>query len=698
MARFKWRQKSIVSRLTFLVVLVIVFQTLLLTATLIIGGVFEQAEQNAFSAFYDKVNNRKEFVQREVKNRWTNLTPYVNSIENKIKRDEIDSDQVFSKIMDQLIDMLRTTQVTGAYIILDQESINSDRHPALYLRDYDPLSNIYSDDDIYMLCGPSNLAKDYQIPLDQTWQYQLKMTEANALFYSQPYSNATIASKSNLMGYWSKPFKLSENDVPIITYSMPLSDANGNLVGVIGIEITLNYLTDFFPASELQPRDSLGYLIAYKTDETDDLEPIFTSGALQKRLIYEDSALVLSSEDSDQNIYEYVNHRGNEKIYACVEKLGLYQVNTPFEAEQWYLVGFMREDYLFSYVDRIKQILEISLLYSVILGVIGGAWISYQMTKPVINLAKQVRETDNNEFLHLKPTGLLELDELSQAIERANKMMLDSASRLSRIIEMVDIPIGAFEMNKLTGNVFVTDQFYEIVGRTKDEEKPFSDVLNSIFAKPEYDETDIYKIDAEPNRWIRLNITDQDDLVIGVVMDATGEILEKNEIKRDRDHDPLTQLLNRKGFQWRFEDLMQHAKLEVAAILMFDLDNLKCINDNYGHKWGDQYILKAVERLDDIADNSHKLLGRRSGDEFVLLLFDFDNKEALRSCVKTFFEQLPTHLIEFPDGSRNTVMISAGLMWIENQSLSYDELLHYADEALYESKRNRKGSVTESSY
>jgi len=449
----------------------------------------------------------------------------------------------------------------------------------------------------------------------------------------------------------------------------------------------------------------LGYLIAFKDNDSDELRPVVMEGALQKRMIQDNQPLNLKLLDENRNIYELLNHEGKETIYASVEKIGLYQYNTPFESEQWYLVGFMREDYLLSYVMRIRQILFISLLLSIALGALGGIYISYQMSKPIIHLAKEVKASDNSKILHLSTTGLLELDALSHAIEVANKLMLDSASRLSKIIELVALPIGAFEMNKNTDSVFVTDQFFNILGlenitldayNNKDD---FQRLFDTIFSTPEPDEEDVYRLDTTPQRWVRLNVTIVDALIIGVAMDVTDEILEKIEIKRDRDLDSLTKLLNRKGFQWQFETWENSEfNSSVAALMMFDLDNLKIINDTYGHKWGDQYILKAVERLNQIASKEHQILGRRSGDEFVLLLYNFESEDALREKVIQFFESLNDHLIDFPDGSQKPVMISAGLMWYNDSELSYDELLHYADEALYESKRHSKGYFTESAY
>ncbi|GAU76598.1 diguanylate cyclase domain-containing protein [Fusibacter sp. 3D3] len=704
MTKIRWHKKSIVSRLTFFVVLIIVIQTVLLVGSLIVGGVLNQAEHNAYQAFYEKVNNRKDFVQREMKNRWTNLEPYLSPISKILSKEGISTDVIFDEVVDELIAMLRTTQVSGVYMILEPADRALDKYPSLYLRDYDPITNLQSDDDLYMICGPSDLAKRLKIPLDQTWQYNLKLTEGNGDFYFKPYLNAPLTTKASYLGYWSKPFKLSEDDLTVLTYSMPLFDVNGALKGVIGVEITLNYLTQFFPASELQPRDSLGYMIAYRDSPDGLLRPVFMEGALQKRLISGLEPLDLSIVDQDRNIFKLKTHKGSENIYASVEKIGLYQFNTPFEDEQWYLIGLMREDYLLNYVNRIKQILWMSLWTSIIVGIFGGILISYQVSRPIINLAKQVRESDKSKIMYLEPTGLLELDELSSTMEFTNKLMLASASRLSRISEMFDVPIGAFEINLNTGRVFVTDYFYSILKFEAHEterletKESFIKLINAILEHPEPDENDVYRLMLEPVRWVKIKMIEDAELMYGVVMDVTDEIREKNLIKLDRDMDPLTKLLNRKGFQWQFEIWVQTDHSGEAALLMFDLDNLKMINDSYGHKWGDQYIIHAVERLQAITDDDHKLLGRRSGDEFVMLLYDFESKDAIRRCVTAFYEKIEQQFIEFPDGMRKTVAISAGIMWMDCPELGYDELLHYADEALYESKRQNKGRYTESRY
>lgn len=663
----------------------------------------KEAQNNAYQLFHEKTSSRRDYLQREMKNKWTNFEPYVANISKLLhgSQHEFNSSLFFDEAIQELISMIRTTQVTGAYIILDSDKNSKNELPALYLRDYDPIMNPYNYEDIYMVYGPSQLAKSLKIPLDQTWRYNLKVTDKNSDFIRKPCDKTSITSKANYLGYWSKPFKLQAEDVTIVTYSRPLFDNVGVLRGIVGIEITLSHLDKYFPATELQPQDSLGYLIAYSDDDGKHLTPIIMGGALQRRMIDNDKPLDLDIVDRDKNIFTINNHYGKEQLFASVEKLNLYQYNTPFEEEHWYLVGIMGEDYLLSYANRIKQILWVSLIIALILGGIGASFISLRITKPIVKLASQVNDSNQLRALNLEPTGFHELDELSKAIELANKRTLESASRLAKIVELFELPIGAYEINHETNSVFVTNNFYSIINWLADNKLEidalsFRSIMNNVLSKPLKDESNVYDIGCEVNKWIRFKETNQENITIGVVLDVTDEILEKKQIMRERDHDPLTMLLNRKSFQSSFEIWYKNYAFDKqAGLIMFDLDNLKFINDTYGHKWGDSYILTAVANLKKIAGEANVLLGRRSGDEFILLLHGFESKDEIRKCMDGFYQKLEIECMVLPDGNNVPAMLSAGIMWIDGRSFTYDELLHFADEALYEAKRNHKGYYME---
>ena len=644
-----------------------------------------------------------------MKNNWINFAPYQSNISKTLDRlDASGTDEVLLDLSKELITMLRSTQATGAFVVLlaEGESLetNDKSYPALYFRDYDPQSNAYAYDDIYVISGPAAIAQVYKMPLDTVWQPSLPLSERYFDFVKKPHGVGQSVTQAPYMGYWSPPFKLNPNDLEIITYSLPLHDSKGTLRGVIGVELTLNYLVQFLPAFELQAQDSLGYLIAYRPQPGAPLEPIVMGGALQRRMIDANGPLNLSLQNADLNIYTIEAHFGTETLYAAKERIGLYAHNTPFEGESWHLVGIMREGYLLSYVNRIEQILISTLLVALLVGGIGGLSISFNIAKPITRLSNQVHANKAGKSFVLSKTGLMELDVLSESIVSANEEMMASASRLTRIIDMFDLSIAAFEMDHRRQVVHISGQLLEVLGVKDPEEagvmtmayEPFKAMVLKRLNEGSEVEPHVYKLDTEPPRWVRFKMTASEQTTLGILVDVTDEILEKTEIIRERDHDPLTQLLNRKGFQWTFEAWYPSRDIKkTSALVMLDLDNLKTINDAYGHRTGDTYIKEAVRLFRSIEQahgDSRCVIGRRSGDEFVIAFLDFESESVVLSHLDALFERLKTTPIHLTKEVERCVSVSGGLMWIEAANdLSYEELLHYADEALYHAKQKSKG-------
>lgn len=708
MPRQRNKPKPIVYQVTSLVLASIILQTVLIIVMLILGGILERAEDNAFLYFHDKVKSRTLALEKEMKN-WINFAPYQTTISKKLTRlSPENTDQVLLDLSSDLMTMLRSTQVTGAFVVLlpagEVVSAAPTQYPALYLRDYDPQSNSYANDDIYMISGPSTIGQAYKIPLDTIWQPRLSLPSATMRFVEKPYGVGKSLTKAAYMGYWSPPFRLKDNDVDILTYSLPLHDAQGQLRGVIGVELTLGHLLKFLPAFELQAQDSLGYLIAYQSDQDATPEPIIMGGALQRRMISAQKPLSLTPQDEDLNIFVIQDHLGSETLYAAKERLGLYAQNTPFETESWHLIGIMREDYLLSFAKRIEQILTSTLLVALLVGIFGGLTISYRISRPITSLSRQVQANQTDRSLVLPPSGLKELDVLSESIMHANEEMMASASRLTRVIDMFDLAIAAFEIDHARQEVNISGQLIDLFGLKKEEARVVSTMayaqFNALVAsqlKPDNQvETNVYKVSTQPPRWVRYKTTDSGQTTLGILVDVTAEILEKNQIIKERDHDPLTQLLNRKGFQWTFDKWYPHIRTDkTSAIIMLDLDNLKTINDTYGHHAGDIYIKEAVNlfhSLEEGLPSDQCILGRRSGDEFVIALLDLEDQATILTALDALFHRLAVTPIFLPDRVEKRVSVSGGLMWIDKrQQMTYDELLHYADEALYYAKQHHKG-------
>ncbi|MBZ9693714.1 MULTISPECIES: GGDEF domain-containing protein [unclassified Mesorhizobium] len=161
---------------------------------------------------------------------------------------------------------------------------------------------------------------------------------------------------------------------------------------------------------------------------------------------------------------------------------------------------------------------------------------------------------------------------------------------------------------------------------------------------------------------------------------------------RNAQTDSLTGLLNRRALF----DMHGHVPVGAfTAVVVFDLDNFKTINDEFGHAAGDEVLrvfaneLAANLRPADVA-------ARMGGEEFALVL-----KRTLPEAVEEAAERIraafATRLIETETGSL-TCTVSAGFAFGSKEGISLDKVLSAADKALYDAKRGGRNRVTASPF
>ncbi|MBD9402348.1 diguanylate cyclase [Comamonas sp. CMM02] len=100
-----------------------------------------------------------------------------------------------------------------------------------------------------------------------------------------------------------------------------------------------------------------------------------------------------------------------------------------------------------------------------------------------------------------------------------------------------------------------------------------------------------------------------------------------SKLSDERDHDPLTELLNRRAFLEAAESLINDRRLQPISLAVGDIDHFKYINDRWGHERGDQ-VLKKVSLTMRSQVRDQDLVARYGGEEFVLLLVNTDIKRA----------------------------------------------------------------------
>jgi diguanylate cyclase (GGDEF)-like protein/PAS domain S-box-containing protein len=157
-------------------------------------------------------------------------------------------------------------------------------------------------------------------------------------------------------------------------------------------------------------------------------------------------------------------------------------------------------------------------------------------------------------------------------------------------------------------------------------------------------------------------------------------------------HDALTGLPNRTQFNNELEKAMKRARRgEQFALFCLDLDNFKSINDSLGHPVGDQLLKAVAKRLRECVRDSD-LITRMGGDEFAILQGAIDGTEEIVALIERIKEVIlvPYNL----DGHQVNVNLSIGIALAPRDSLHPDELLKYADIALYEAKKGGRGTFS----
>lgn len=181
-------------------------------------------------------------------------------------------------------------------------------------------------------------------------------------------------------------------------------------------------------------------------------------------------------------------------------------------------------------------------------------------------------------------------------------------------------------------------------------------------------------------------------LVVGGVV-TFRDISEARRIERQlqylADHDSLTGLFNRRRFEEELERHVAHSSRRGSggAVLLLDLDDFKDVNDTLGHAAGDQLLRKVANILRDRV-RAGDTLARLGGDEFALIVADVDARQA-QAVADDFCEVVREKAIVASGLRQMRVTTSIGIAKVEaGSTLTAEDLLGYADVALYEAKEN----------
>lgn len=192
----------------------------------------------------------------------------------------------------------------------------------------------------------------------------------------------------------------------------------------------------------------------------------------------------------------------------------------------------------------------------------------------------------------------------------------------------------------------------------------------------------------------------------GITREISGRKQMEEQIRQQAFHDTLTNLPNRRMLNDRMSQAMAASKRRGfhCALMFLDLDNFKPLNDTHGHEVGDLLLIEAADRLKTSVRETDTV-ARIGGDEFVVMLRDLhaDLGEAI-SHTRMGAEKIrialsnPYSLTIRHEGKADTVVqhhctVSIGVAMFKAQEATQEDILKWADAAMYEAKEAGRNLV-----
>jgi diguanylate cyclase (GGDEF)-like protein/PAS domain S-box-containing protein len=249
---------------------------------------------------------------------------------------------------------------------------------------------------------------------------------------------------------------------------------------------------------------------------------------------------------------------------------------------------------------------------------------------------------------------------------------------------------GAFELTGYTPEELAHIPYATLI-HPDDGQRLWSDTQQAIAEQRPFQHEYRIRTRGGEERWVfeqgrAVHGPDGEVLALeGFISDISERRRAAEELAHQAKHDPLTDLPNRTLLRTELQDALRagNQTQQPLALLMMDLDHFKEVNDTFGHRYGDQLLQQAGERLGHTLGQAG-LLARLGGDEFGVLLPGADASRAIATAER-LIKALDTI---FPlDGHSVALGASVGIALFPDHADDSEALLRYADVAMYVAKR-----------
>ena len=458
------RRKATIFKI-FLVPLIAIMlvQSAITIGTLVVRRTTETLEEYAGSMMERLVENRGVILQNDMNQRWSSVAAEEAMIEalledfleaenagldEVLRSDELKT-RFLSRILPECLDILQSNTTTGIFLILtgpDQGAAGE--YDGVFIRDSDPYTNPVNYTDLLLERGNKQLSRTWNIPLDTHWTTRFHMegqgNSAAQRYFYEPWRAGTEHPDADTrdLGYWALPFTLEQDETDphqMITYSLPLRH-QGQVYGILGVEISAQLLNDYFPAAELNESQQSGYLLALRQPDGSHVS-LMGKGILYDQVRSQNQQFHLEETNYDDLSLVQDISLNDQGIYAVSCPLKLYGSHVPYEETDWVLLGLDTEEDLFGMSRQLYVWMVAAVLIGLVFGVFGLYLVVRHLTRPVQRLMHCISQGQAG-LRAFKSSNILEIDalydvvnDLTERQKKAENILLEEKERYKLALE-----------------------------------------------------------------------------------------------------------------------------------------------------------------------------------------------------------------------------------------------------------------------
>ena len=674
-------------------------------------GTFKRMETESYEEFAIKANNDLRSVNKLFETYALSATFMANTIDEQVRssasRNNVSLRSLSRVLTEATLDYALTgmllwsdtNQVSGAYFLLCGDT-GTWRYPGVYIR----LSERGPGYEYEI--GPPAIMDRNGVYASAAWRSEVMLTSGGEdseflrRLTERKYNSSTVSRGD---GYWSPPHRVLGGARDSISFSVPLLDDEGRVYAVFGIVLDASFVAEkMLPSSG----DKFSTLYALAEEGTENEPPqwvvsasdIYRSTWAQGPNRFPVSRITLPAAETAIENFDMTFGGKKCQLSAVFSEIDLYPPNSPFALDKWMLVGFAnRHLVLHNYSSMLFFTVS-----SIVLAVLVAGALVFAIARRQLQQIALLSSSAGDGATLLGKTNIAEIDHLADMLEDMQKSVTESALRVSAIFDLLEMPMGSYEVRSGTARVFVTLSLKKILeldyfdDSMYIEPERWDEIYDRLKESPFEDEDNVYRWYPEAGsdrmKLLRVEEVCSYGSMIGIVTDVTEQLHKNLELEFQANYDSLTRLYNRRLFRQKVIKRIRRQPGACGIMLFGDLDGLKQVNDVYGHVCGDDLIKAAAEMMATLQQIGG-ITSRLSGDEFAAYVHGYASKEEGVAALKRHMDEHFHRTIRLGEHVEKAVSMSRGMACYPSDSNDFSNLLTFADYAMYQAKHSNKGSV-----